>query len=420
MATAPNTPASYYLDTNAQTSKCNNDKKEMEKKCAPDNEHQHRGKGKPAARARHNDSGKDSSWVLDHCGPLLVQPGRDNFQEWWGEFKDISTTLASVRESLEGTVIAKLEQEIMEFAGKQIAKFAVRRGLTGWIPIVGWVITAVDAAMTARDAAGKVAEMRKTVDDLKGAVGRMKEAGDKIAGTLDKYKDELKDFGKLSKDDQTRVANNVMSDIQAAYAAANPCLRARKCMLVPFSKGSAAKWAGKGCCPGQTGHHLLPDAMFRDSGPRADAAKQAWAADPKNRKDGKLKTMSRDKVPTRECWSGYKERESPTICVEGNNQHLGSHGALHTLTQQKLQARGLLGKKEMKYTTARDLLLGDLSRMYGCSKECLQEQLDNYYCNKAADGAPCPDCKNAKVTPHDGTGHQPEADDASDAVGVEV
>lgn len=186
---------------------------------------------------------------------------------------------------------------------------------------------------------------------------------------------------------------------------------------MPFNKDGAAKWAGKGCCPGQTGHHLLPDAMFRDAAKGA-AAKKAWAADPANRyAKGKLKSMPRDKLPKRECWDNYSEGKSPSICAEDNNQHMGSHGVMHGLTQRKLRLKGALGKSNMPSTDARDLVLAEVSSTYGCTKECLKEQLDAYYCGKAASKKPgCPDCKDAKVRPHDGTGDQgPTMDEGTDS-----
>jgi hypothetical protein len=415
MASAPNTPTSYYLDTEAAKKDCKKDKEEMEKKCAPDGKNKARGKGRPKARQTHKDGDKDASWVLDHCGPLMVQPGRKNFEEWRGEFADIDSSLKKLAGALKDNVIAKLEQEALEYTGKQIAKLAVRRGLTGWIPVVGWVLTAVDVGMTAYDAATKISTIRDTVTDLKGTVERLKEAASKISGTLNEHKDKLAGWKDLSEKEQSKLANEVMADIQAAYAAADPCLRARKCMLVPFNKDGAAKWAGKGCCPGQTGHHLLPDAMFRDAA-KGDAAKKAWAADPANRDaKGKLKSMPRDKLPKRECWDNYSESGSPTICVEGNNQHMGSHGVMHGLTKSKLRLKGALGKSDMPYTDARDLVLDEVHKAYGCTKECLKEQLDSYYCGEAASKKPgCPDCKDAKVRPHDGTGDQGGAEEGSE------
>jgi hypothetical protein len=408
-ASAPNTPVSYYLDTEAAKKDCKKDKEEMEKKCAPDEKNKARGKGRPKARQTHKDGGKDASWVLDHCGPLMVQPGRKNFEEWRSEFGDIDSALKKIAGTLKDNVIAKLEQEALEYTGKQIAKLAVRRGLTGWIPLVGWVLTAVDVGMTAYDAAKTLGAISETVKDLKGTVGRLNEAADKISGTLNQHKDKLKNWGKLSEDEQKKLANTVMADIQSAYAGADPCLRARKCMLVPYGKGAADKWAGKGCCPGQTGHHLLPDAMFRDAA-GTKKAREAYKA-----KNGSMKGWKRSMEPKRACWDNYTEGGSPTICAEGNNQHMGSHGALHKLTTGKLEATGALGKPDMPYTDARDLVLTEVATLYGCDKKCLEQQLDDYYCGKAASKKPgCPDCKDAKVRPHDGSGDQGGAEEGSE------
>lgn len=65
----------------------------------------------------------------------------------------------------------------------------------------------------------------------------------------------------------------------------------------------------------------------------------------------------------------------------------------------------------MPYTEARDLALDEVSAMYGCDKKCLQAQLDNYYCKKAASKKPpCPNCEKAQVVPNSGMGGAPDAD----------
>jgi hypothetical protein len=411
-ASAPNTPTAYYLDTEAARAKCAKDLRDMERKCAPDDKNRHRGKGRPKSRNGHKDADKEASWVLDHCGPLMVQPGLENFKDWYEDFKDIRSMLGQVAQQLQDSVVTKLEQEIAEYATKQAIKFAARRGLTGWIPIVGWIITAVDVAVTAYESAEKISAMRDVVSELKGTVERLKEAGNKIKGTLDKHADKLKNFGNLDRKQQGEIAREVMADVQSAYGLANPCLRARKCMLVPYNKGIESKWQGKGCCPGQTGHHLLPDSMFRDKA-ASENAKKAWRADPANRRaDGTMKKMSRGKLPKRKCWGNYSDGEAPTVCVEGNNQHLGSHGVLHELTQTKLGAKGYLGKSDMPYSEARDLLTTELSVMNGCEKGCLKAQLDAYYCGKAASLEPgCPDCEHSKVTPNSGMGNDSDKGD---------
>jgi hypothetical protein len=402
----------YFLDTKDAKKDCAKDKKDVEKKCAPDEKNRFRGKGKPTLGKAPKGADKAGGWVLDHCGPLLVKPG-DNFEEWLTEFKDLNAVMGKLATQLKDKVITKVEQEILQYGAKALTKMAIRRGLTGWIPVVGWIMTAVDVAMTAVDVANKVSELKALAAELNDTVRNLKQQADKITGTFAKYKDKLKNYSKLSKKEQNKVAREVMVDVQSAYAAANPCLRARKCMLVPYNKGGADKWMGKGCCPGQTGHHLLPDAMFRDPVQGAKV-KAAWKADPKNTVGGKLTDIPRSKLPTKKCWEGYSEGAAPTICAEGGNQHAGSHGLLHDFTSLGLKSSGYASKPEMPYTRARDLILDEVSMAYGCSKECLRAQLDDYYCGKAAGKAPgCPDCKNAKVVPNSGMGGGSEGDNDS-------
>ena len=140
--------------------------------------------------------------------------------------------------------------------------------------------------------------------------------------------------------------------------------------------------------------------MFRDVA-GSEKAKAEFRANPKN----KGKNISRSQLPKRSCWDGYTEGGSPTICAEGTNQHSGSHGVLHSVTNDALKDSGYIGKQGMPYTKARDLALDEISKAYGCNKKCLQAQLDAYYCGKAASKSPgCPDCKNATVTPNSGMG----------------
>lgn len=413
MATAPNTPVNYYMDTSAAKTDCAKDQKDVEQKCKADDKNKHRGKGRPKSRVGHEDTDKEASWVLDHCGPLLVKPG-DNFKEWLEDFKDISATMHKLAQDLGDKVITKLEKEILEYGMKALGKMAIRRGLTGWIPVVGWVMTAVDVAVTAVDVATQVNELKAVVAELKATVANLKEQAGKITQTFEKYKDQLKNYEKLNKDDKAKVAREVMVDVQAAYATAAPCLRARKCTLIPFNKKLGDKWMGKGCCPGQTGHHLLPDAMFRDP-VASKKVKEEWDKDPKNKNaKGEIKEIPRSKLPIKECWDGYSEGASPTICSEGTNQHSGSHGVMHTLTKLELGKSGYANAKEMPYHKARDLILDEVAKTYGCSKKCLQAQLDAYYCGTAASKKPgCPDCHHATVVPHDGMGKQDGDDNVS-------
>lgn len=320
MASSSNTPSMYFLDSESKTKDCAKDIKELEKHCAPDEKNkQNRGKGKPKARANHKEKDKDASWVMDHCGPLLMKPGED-FDEWNKiDFKkQVNDQLGAVATELQSKVIDKIEKEILEYGVKAAGKLAIRRGLTGWIPVVGWVMTVVDVATTAIDIANKVSDMKKVVSDLKNTVQELQKHSQKITDTYAKYKDKLANFNTLSKDKQDEIAREIMVDVQAGYGIVNSCMRARKCLLVPYNQGAAGKWQGKGCCPGQTGHHLLPDAMFRDP-VESQKKKDEWANNPKSiDKNGKRRSLDRNMLPKKKLLGQLFCRRSPDHLRRGS------------------------------------------------------------------------------------------------------
>ncbi len=81
----------------------------------------------------------------------------------------------------------------------------------------------------------------------------------------------------------------------------NECINARKCKLVSYNSsrntdGNLDTQLGRkgGCCPGQTGHHLVPNS---------------WAEN--------------------NCEGKYSEGGAPVVCVEGFRNDHGSHGKIH-------------------------------------------------------------------------------------------
>jgi hypothetical protein len=117
--------------------------------------------------------------------------------------------------------------------------------------------------------------------------------------------------------------------------------------------------------------------------------------------------VHRSKSPTENCWDNYTEEAGLTICVEGTNGSMGSHGVLHKETAELLfgeiekeQDITKRNYRSMKYTTARDLLAKLVGTLYGCNKHCISAQLDKAYkpMYKCQNGL-----KNAKVVGHSGT-----------------
>ena len=297
-----NTPPIYYLSIKALPSSCKKDKERMDKLCGPDKNPRKKKKRRGIPKGK--DTSKSGGWVLEHCGPLLVPPGIENFDKWMEDFGDLDKLMKQATDVLKSELIEKLEKEIAEFAAKKALAFAARRGLTGWIPVVGWVISAADLAYTGYQVATNLSDMKSQLADLKQMVSGIQEQAGKVKDMFAKYKDDLSNFKNLSPEKQKKIARDVMTGVQTAYGTANPCMRARKCFLVPYKKTNAANsWAGNGCCPGQTGHHVLPDAMFRSTDKAAnDKAFKDFKNDYKGKKpkdEQKPADIPRDKKPKR-------------------------------------------------------------------------------------------------------------------------
>lgn len=192
---------------------------------------------------------------------------------------------------------------------------------------------------------------------------------------------------------------DLMACTMAGIAEANPCIKARKCLLIPYNQVPKSD-DGSGCCPGQTGHHVLPNAMFNFYEPRLK----------KNPKENEpIYTTNMAKTGRRKCWSKYEPQEALTICLEGttNRETNGSHGLAHKHTAALLLAHRQA--QDMPYLKARNKITKMLAKMFGCNAKCLNEQLDNSLKEKH-DNENCKDLKAAQVSPHSGeTGGEPIA-----------
>lgn len=138
------------------------------------------------------------------------------------------------------------------------------------------------------------------------------------------------------------------SEAAGAVAAAevdapgNECVKKMRCFLRPYS--GVETDGQKGCCKGQTPHHIPPQADVKGV-------------------------------------KGYKHAEAPCVCMEGTNQSAGSHGKNHAaidfLVDEKLKdpSRNPVGgrltlKEHIEVSSAA------VAQQCGCKKECIQEQLE--------------------------------------------
>jgi hypothetical protein len=220
-----------------------------------------------------------------------------------------------------------------------------------------------------------------TVSDLFSTAEKLAElAGDKGKAALDALKkiDNVGDKAKDILESYKKEPHRAHADAMSLIAQLDPCLRARKCLLVPYkntasdgskdeeesakrtaatgkkttvksNKAKSQAKHGSGCCPGQTGHHILPNAMVEGAG----------------------------------C-PGYDYDSAPTMCLEGakNGPAHGSHGmAHHRLTKAMDGYKTLTGKDKLPYEDAKKHAIDAVQRAGAiqCERKCLEAQLDAHY-----------------------------------------
>jgi hypothetical protein len=158
----------------------------------------------------------------------------------------------------------------------------------------------------------------------------------------------------------------------AGYAD-DDCVKAKRCMLVPYSKQDNKKG---GCCPGQTAHHIVPKHHF----PAGD-------------------------------FPGYKQKDAPCVCTEGYSWHREckapfnkadkTHPDMHDIQDaferssindvNAAQAAGKSTKGRsadaaMNYGEARDKGVDAHEQIFpdsACSPGCLEAQINAYHRQKS-------------------------------------
>jgi hypothetical protein len=238
-------------------------------------------------------------------------------------------------------------------------------GTTG----VGLVVTGAMAAWTVTDFISTAGELAEKL----GPLGK-------------EYLDDLTDIDNLKKKAEEKLAEymknpqKAWADMMTGKAKTDPCLKARKCMLVPFNKTGAktAATSGEGCCPGQTGHHVIPGAVFEGN----------------------------------PCYSSKDHRNAPTICVEGTNNSHGSHGVAHRELDERIKEYKRANGGKISYEDQRDLSVAAIrdAGASHCNENCLKKQLDEFYkdCNKG---------KDKNLNAHSGMGGQDAETSATGEIG---
>jgi len=356
---------------------CKQEEKRIERACKPEREHSDarkevRAKGKIGSLLKKTrrknatyDKNKKWHWSDDHCDGLHIKIGQslEDAEAYANELKEVFTSmpqelaaLLQIEDVLKEMAFDAAKWAALKFGGKVLAKQAIGTA----VPLVGNIAMGLWSAVDAVLAIGDVKEIQAVAREALEQIDVLR----KEFSELDNLAKRFKGFKNLSDKEKLALA----ADGQGVLATLNACTRARKCMLVPYQnkggKGGQAEPASprnptdpRGCCPGQTGHHLIPDVM----------------------------------VKTGTC-SGYSKGSAPTVCVEGATQNHGTHKLVHDNMDNAVGKRVRNGKAPNGRLRLTDVIAAaaeshaEAFPASACSEKCLRAQLENYY-QKACPGS---------------------------------
>lgn len=432
MAGTPNTLTNQYLSVMSTTKACEADFNAIVRNCQPEpdektkKEEEQKGikhkkstltttlkkslkslddKGKSlagyerdkVAALREDRPFKGNAWIDDHCTGLWVTPfsakkGTDlelkkfmeempdkldeSFSKLSDNLDDIWTQLDSSLELLDEMVAVATDMGIGPVAERIGTKFAGKAAIKGGVGLLGIKSVIIPILM----ALWTIADIAVAINDLASFMGDKGKAFLNTLNSIDNVDEKLKALAQDLKDNPRKALTNTMR-----YAAElNPCIRARKCLLVPYkntkkhtsdrSKAATQAKHGQGCCPGQTGHHIMPGSMFEGV----------------------------------DC-PGYSYNDAPTMCLEGtsNSAGWGSHGDAHANLKDSMKnyrdnEKNIGGDPDsISYEKAQQESIDAVRKEAAtqCDPDCLKAQLDDHYkqCKK-------PDGTSSKLLPSDGGG----------------
>ncbi|WP_348945264.1 hypothetical protein ABHF33_01245 [Chitinibacter sp. FCG-7] len=336
--------------------------------------------------AGHKES-KENCWVYQQCTGLWHKPTNgdgfsiDSFKDemrthFEKEAKQIMHDQKAALEKLQNFADDFFKEQADEIAEKAKEKVIKRMG-TMRSPLLAKALSRIGMYEMLGHAIGNTVGAIVTND--------MEKRYAQLELELDQFTSKL--------DEITAILGNnfsyedLMATMQAGIALSNDCLRARKCKLVSYNDNKNPM-SGNGCCPGQTAHHVLPDAMFYN---------YEKVTKTKGKPPNQSQYTTLEKTTKLDCWSKYSHGSAPTMCLEGtsNGPGNGSHGAAHTLTEDYINDKR--NQPSVPYNKTADDISERLAKPYGCKKECIKAQLDKYY----KEAHTCKDSE-AAVTPHSG------------------
>lgn len=409
-----NTALFPYISESKQNSPCRKEESRIKSACdgVEDNDEQGRSlrrKRTSMAQTRNarnpnaqQPTPSQSPWHQRHCEGLLgvnssianeikasdLDGYKEQFEKIHNEALEQALDLQNFASVLEREAIAWAEQKAIEVAAKAVAKQAAGSILPGVGNAIMGLHTAYEVYSNSAEMAAKLGE----ISELIGALEDVKDITERTRSLSQRI-----DAAKNWKPGQPGESpSKLLFDLMDAQATLDECIRARKCNLVPHTSKTHFEDVGKsnvptssgtrannrGCCPGQTGHHLIPDAMIK-----LDSNRDSFGCEK------------------------YDHAAAPTVCAEGVNHSQGSHGRLHDNLTDELRAqkewsdgKWFERSKTVKSDGSMNMqdAIESAARAHHasfplsfCSRSCIEAQLRDFYLK---------DCAGAKLRAVDKTG----------------
>lgn len=410
----PNTKAQAYIDKFNTASECQDNKAAIKEHCKPGPERTEAEKAKGPAKktgvmevvskaahsldtlGRVNYQRNDANaWLDTHCDfmwtkPMSLKDQAKHIEELTNALEKLQgekwTLAKHAMKELGDRAVAKAgdaaKQKLEALAARTVAKHVVGgAAVIGTAGTVGDIVEIGMIAWSAKDMLDTARELAKLLGE-EGAM--LLENLENSLNIKDKMKAMLKDL----KDNPDKA----MADAMELAGKFNKCLRAKRCQLVAMAQTSApkAKANGMGCCPGQTGHHLLPREMFRR---KVEVVVPAQGNQPASKK------WEDDKDECKE-YTDSMHNNAPVVCVEGTNQNTASHGVIHGKIDGLMKEHKKLHGDQISNTDAIEAAIKSHQETFksSCNPDCLREQLKTYYSTLCS----------GKMKPRGGTGKDTE------------
>jgi hypothetical protein len=322
---------------------------------------------------RHGLEVRNMTWKDAHCGALLIKPDL-NAQNIQNRMEQLSNEIQTVKDDLLW-ILGDLGVDIATDALAAYGQRAlVRQGAAAFCGPGALVCTGAAAAVNIISGLWSAWGALDELSSVRGILEQQLERLHAIQGRATQIVEAMDDPAA-----QTQLRRQMLDEMEQAVAA-DPCIQARRCFLVPykneerqlpnfetstsgrnssgrsnrglFDRGPFNLADSRGCCPGQTGHHVLPDSWLRAPGGGS-------------------------------CTNGYNKDDAPVACLEGTGNREGSHRQAHDSIERLIDQNGT-GPTSMSNAIdmATEAYTADGAPGEDCNPDCIREQLEDYYADK--------------------------------------